>query len=94
MGTIRDIVTTIGQFLSTKVMPILVALSLLYFLFNIMRYVGSMGNERSREQFRRYSVNAIIALFIMLSVWGIIALGEKTVFNRSAVIPQLPTSGN
>jgi len=93
-GSIADIVAKIGDFINTTVMPIIVSLGVIYFIWNLVHFVSKMDNEAERTKFRKYTINGIIGLFIMLSVWGILAIGTTTLFNSQPIIPQLPTSGN
>lgn len=51
-----------------------------------------MDNSKERETFKKYSVNALIAVFAMLAVWGIVGIFTSTFFHSNPVIPQLPTS--
>ena len=93
-GSIKDVVEAVGKFINSTIMPFIVALAFLYFFWNMGQYLLNMGNETERENFRKYSVNALLALFIMLSLWGIIAIGTQTFFNSQPIVPQLRTSPN
>ena len=88
----RSIVSSIIQFIDKSIMPLLVALGVIYFLVNIIYYIYSMDNEAKRTEFRKYSINAIIALFILLSLWGIIGIVTTTLFNHAPLVPQLQTN--
>lgn len=91
-GSFRDIVLGIGKFLTGTIVPIIVALMLVYFLWNMGHYISNMSNEREREQFKKYSINSIIALFIAVSLWGILAIFTGIAFDSKPFIPQFPTS--
>ena len=94
MNNFRDIVNQIGSLIGTYVMPLLVSLALVYFLYNIAHFILNLGNEKERETFKNYSLNGILALFVLLSVWGIIGIFSTTLFNKSPVIPQFPTDAS
>ena len=87
----RSIVSSVISFLDHVLMPLLVALGVIYFIVNIIYYLYNMDNEAKRTEFRKYTINAILALFILLSLWGIIGLATTTLFNHGPVVPQLPT---
>ena len=91
-STTKDIIDAVGKFINTSLMPVVVTLAILYFLWNIMQYLSKLDNEKEREAFKKYSVNAILALFVMLSVWGIIAIGTSALFGRQPAIPQFRTN--
>jgi uncharacterized membrane protein len=90
--SIREILMGVANFIGGKIMPILVALAILTFLVNIISFIASSGNERKRETFRNYMINSLIAMFILISIWGIVGLGTRTLFGTKPFIPQLPTS--
>ena len=93
-GSVKDIVEAVGRFISGTIMPIIVALGVLYFFGNMIHFIGNMSNEKEREAFKKYSLNGILALFVMLSVWGIVAIGTQTLFGSQPVIPQFKTNPN
>ncbi len=89
-GSFKDIVTNIGTFISTRLMPILVAVAVLWFMWNMGYFVRNMDNVKDREQFRQYAINGIIGLSILFLLWGIIAIATNTFFGWDPFIPQLP----
>jgi len=92
-GSFTQIINSVGNFLLKTIMPILVSLAIAFFFWNMIQYIRSSNEPKGREEFRKYAVNSLIALFIMLSVWGIIGIGTRSLFGVNPVIPQLPTSG-
>lgn len=93
-GTFRDLVASFGNFISSKLMPVIILLAILIFFWNLVQFLANLGNEKEREQFKKYSVNALLAFFILLSFWGIIGIFTSAFFGEKPLIPQLPTSGN
>lgn len=53
---------------------IIIGLAFLFFLWGLMKFVLSSGNEDKIADGRRVMLWGIIALFVMLSIWGIVAL--------------------
>lgn len=92
--TFREILNGIASFVSDRIMPLLVAVAVLIFIWNLIHFIANAGNERERETFKNYMVNAVFALFILLSIWGIVGVGTRTLFGTKPFIPQLPTSSN
>lgn len=63
------------KFLSDTLVPFLVALALLFFLWNLVRYAIIGGaNKEDREKARTLMLWGITALFVILFVWGIVNL--------------------
>lgn len=93
-GSFQDIVRSLSSFLNTKILPLIVSLTIAYFLWNLVRFIGVMDNEKERIQFRKYVINALIGMTIMLSLWGLVAILTNTFFRNNPIVPQLPTSDN
>ena len=72
-----DIVNTIGNLIS-QITPVLVGLALLYFFWGLAKYVLSAGDEDSKAEGRNIMIWGIIALFVMVSVWGLVQVVAST----------------
>ncbi len=69
LGTLRALVD--------RFIPFLIAAALAYFLYGIVRYViATDGDDKSK--YKTVIVQGLIGLFIMLSVWGIIGVFQRT----------------
>jgi hypothetical protein len=68
-----DIVTNIISILQSFVVLIM-GLALLYFLWGIVKYINRYGDETARKESVRIMTQGVIALFVMVSVWGLVAL--------------------
>src|ERR1035437_8992966 len=55
-----------------KIIPFLVALALLGFFWGLVRFIFSSNNEEGRGEARSMMIYAIIALFVMVAVWGLV----------------------
>jgi len=69
--------------------PVVLALAVLYFFWGLAQYVLAQGSEDKREEGRNIMIWGIIALFVMVSVWGLIRLLQDTfnVKDQSPIIP-------
>ena len=79
--------------LQGSVIPFLVGLALVIFLVGIVRFVGAGDNEEKRESGRGLMVFGIIALFVMVSVWGLVGILVRT-FGFRFELPALPQKAN
>src|SRR3990167_6991097 len=59
--------------------PILIGLGLLYFLWGVIQYVIA-GNEEAKKGAKQVMLYGLLGLFVMVGVWGIINLVGDTVF--------------
>jgi fumarate reductase subunit D len=64
-------------------------LALLFFLFNVFKLVFANGDEKSIEEAKTFMFYGIIALFVMVSVWGLVNILTATLFGGSFIVPQL-----
>ncbi len=74
--------------ITKSVIPLIFALAVLIFVWGIMQYVISAGNEEQKDRGRQYMIWGIIALTVMVSVWGIAQIVGST-FNIDYNIPQV-----
>jgi uncharacterized membrane protein YidH (DUF202 family) len=54
--------------------PVVIGLAFLFFLWGLMKFVLAAGNEDKREEGKKIMIWGIVAIFIMVSVWGIVQL--------------------
>lgn len=64
--------------LITQATPIVVALALLAFFWGLVSYIFGSGNDDKRKKGIHIMIWGIIALFVMLSVFGIINALQST----------------
>ena len=84
--TAQSIIIDIGNIISLAT-PIVVALALLYFFFGLAKYILNAGDEEKKSEGRNIMIWGIIALFVMVSVWGLVRVVSNTFdINRGEVI--------
>lgn len=54
------------------------SLALLYFLWGVSKYIIHGGNEEKRAEGYQMMIYGIIALFVMVSVWGLVGVLANT----------------
>jgi len=62
------------------VIPVVVALALLYFFWGLAQFILKAGGDTGIEEGKKKMVWGIIALFVMLSIWGFVSLLSFTIF--------------
>lgn len=60
------------------VLPLLVAIAFGAFFLGIVRYLFNLENQEKRQEMRYFIMWSAVALFVILSVWGIILLMQNT----------------
>ena len=72
-GDLGTTIGNIGKYVNSLI-PIAVALAVLFFFFGLAKYILNAGNEDKKSEGRSIMIWGIIALFIMVSIWGLISL--------------------
>lgn len=72
------------------VVKFLIALGLIIFLIGVLNYVRSGDNEEKRQAGRDLMWFGIIALFVMIGVWGFVNILYHTFFGRDTQFSSLP----
>lgn len=78
-GRITFLLTDV-RFIINTLITIVAGLALLVFFWGLVRFIFKLGSEADIEQGRKLMVWGLIALFVMISVWGIIRFIELEVF--------------
>lgn len=61
--------------------PVLIGAAVLFFLFGVFKTFFLKGDDpSSREQGRQFMLWGIIALFVMVSFWGLVNILTETIF--------------
>lgn len=76
--------------ISVSVIPLIFALALAVFVWGVVQYVIYPQDEGKKEKGRQFMLWGIIALAVMVSVWGLVAILRNT-FDINDTIPQLQT---
>ena len=58
--------------------PLLVAIAVAYFVWGVLKFVGSGDNEEKRKEGHNVMINGIIAIFVMVSIWGLVSFLTET----------------
>jgi heme/copper-type cytochrome/quinol oxidase subunit 4 len=77
VGTLEELESLILKILG-QIVPVFLALATVYLLWQIFRYIWLADNEEERTEARKLIVYGVIALFVMFSIWSIIAVLENT----------------
>lgn len=70
LSNVSALVTSIGLIVN-KIIPIMFAIALLGFFYGLVRYI--FGGEESKVDSKKTMIWGVVALFVMASVWGLVA---------------------
>jgi len=91
--TFKTLSETIISNVLNPLVGIIITLALIYFLWGVAKYVGSPGSEEKRREAISVITHGLIALFVMVSVWGLVKVLQNTfeLDNRPTQVP-IPAS--
>jgi len=89
MENISGIINWASCLLYKSVVPFLFALATVGFIWGVMQYYLNPDNEEKRKKGKNFIIGGLIALFVMVSIWGLVGILTGT-FNFPNTIPQLP----
>ncbi|MBI2096419.1 MAG: hypothetical protein HYT43_02185 [Candidatus Taylorbacteria bacterium] len=82
MKTFADVVSKFIGVLD-KVIPLIVTLAVVTFMWGLLKYVRAGGSEDKIKEARDYIFYGIIGLAVMVSVWGLVKIVNRTLFSRA-----------
>ena len=72
-SNITGAINQIGSMINI-LLPIVVALALLFFFWGLAKFILASGDEDAKDEGKRIMIWGVVALFVMASVWGLVAL--------------------
>ena len=85
--TLSTLIQTFLDLLTKGVVPAILALALLYFIYGLFKYLTSAGDAGKRSEGNSAMIRGIIALTVMLTVWAIVGL-LSNILGTPVGIPQ------
>lgn len=89
MKNVTGIINWASCLLIKTIVPFLFSLATVAFIWGIIQFYLNPDNEEKRKKGKSFIIGGLIALFVMLSMWGLVAVLTGT-FELSNTIPQLP----
>jgi hypothetical protein len=81
-------IVLMAQSLINSLLPFIITLTIFYFIWGLFKLVRS-GDGEGREEALGYVTWGVIALFVMVSVWGLVNILVRS-FNLNNSTPPLP----
>lgn len=87
IGSFRNIINIL--------IPLVAAIALLYFFWGLAKFILAAGDEAEREKGKNIMIWGIVALFVIVSVWGLVTWLQSALglTNPAGTLP-IPTVGN
>ena len=68
---IETAMLNIGKLVNALI-PIAIGFAILFFFYGLAKYILNAGDEEKKKEGRSIMIWGVIALFVMVSIWGII----------------------
>ena len=86
---LQNLLTYATCIISSSVIPLIFALALAMFIWGVVQYVIKSDEEAKKEKGRQFMIWGIIALTVMVSVWGLVAILGNTFGIDTGFVPQV-----
>lgn len=75
--------------INTSVIPLIFALAIVLFVWGVVQYVINSDEEAKKAKGRQFMIWGIIALTVMVSIWGLVAILGNTFNINTGFVPQV-----
>jgi len=88
VGGIEGIINWGQCVLNSALVPFLVTLAMAGFIWGVIQYYLNPGNEEKRKNGKNFIIGGLIALFVIVAMWGLVGILTGTL-GLSVTIPQI-----
>ena len=92
LSGISGLITNIGGILN-KIIPLFVALAIIFFFWGLVQFLRSAGNKEKHEEGKNHMIYGVIAIAVMISLFGLITWLQNTLgvsSGGSITVPIVP----
>ena len=86
---LADVFNYVTCFIGQSVVPLLFSLAIVMFIWGVIQYVINDSDEGKKEKGRNFMIWGIIALTVMVSIWGLVSIIGSTFNVDTHFIPQV-----
>lgn len=85
----QDLLCYVTKIINDSVIPLIFAIALGMFIWGVVQFVLNSDEEAKKEKGRQFMLWGIIALTVMVSVWGLVAILGETFNVDTNFLPQV-----
>jgi hypothetical protein len=86
----QDVLCYITKIINNSIIPLIFAVATVMFVWGVVQFfVLNSDEEKKREQGKQFMIWGIIALAVMLSVWGLVGILGSTFGIGTSILPQV-----
>lgn len=90
INTLKDIIDYGTCLIIKSIIPLLFVLAIAIFVYGVVQYFLNPDNAKKREDARSYIVGALIGMFVLFSISGLVEILRNTFGVEGSPIPLLP----
>lgn len=90
IGTTNTLLSDIGS-LVKGIIPIIFAIAIIYFFWGLVVFLRGAGDPKVQEAGRNQMIWGIVAIFVMISVYGLVGWLQSTLGIQSTGTVNIPT---
>lgn len=87
--TAQSVLASIYEML-TMLIPIMMSFALFAFFWGLAKFIWNSGSAEARSQGKSIMISGVAALFVMTSIWGIVALLQRSIGIGPTDAPPVP----
>ena len=84
------LITQVDSILSLLT-PVVIAAAVVYFLWGVLQFVSAGDDAEKRKAAQGRMIHGVIAIFVMVSLWGLIAFLQSITGVGIGTAPTIPT---
>jgi hypothetical protein len=90
-GGLHNLLTQVSTLVG-RLVPFFIGLALVAFLWGVLRYIFTASGGEDKKEAKMFMVWGIVALAVMVSVWGLVNLLRETLLpeGKNQTIPEIP----
>lgn len=90
LGFLEQLVRQVGRAVAALI-PVIFGLAIVYFFWGLAKYVRSAGDPKTAAEGKSIMIYGVIAIAVMISLYGIVYWLQGVVGIGSTAAPQIPT---
>jgi hypothetical protein len=81
-GDLTSFVEVMGNIVNLLV-PLTSTLAVVFFFYGLAKYILNSGDEEKRKEGKSIMIWGILAMFVLVTIWGIIGFMQNTIGNEA-----------
>ena len=92
LSNLETLLRSVGRLIDIA-LPIVVAIALLAFFWGLVKFIFAQGDETAKTDAKKVMLWGVIALFVMVSVWGLVRFFGTAIGIQQGdviIVPKVP----